>query len=61
MLIERARLLGTTQALITNETINPPQRKRPRPSDPDPGPVIYDTGLDAGEGLWLRTGWAGRV
>ncbi len=24
------------------------------------GPAFYDTGLDAGEGLWLRSGWAGR-
>lgn len=23
-------------------------------------PSLYDTGLDASEGLWLRTGWAGR-
>ena len=23
-------------------------------------PALYDTGLDANEGLWLRTGWAGR-
>ncbi|MDQ1138468.1 hypothetical protein QE410_003267 [Microbacterium sp. SORGH_AS 1204] len=26
----------------------------------DPTPVLYDKGLDASEGLWLRTGWAGR-
>ncbi|MBN8207088.1 hypothetical protein JF550_14140 [Microbacterium esteraromaticum] len=24
------------------------------------GPSLYDTGLDATEGLWARTGWAGR-
>lgn len=24
------------------------------------GPVLYDTGLDSAEGLWLRSGWAGR-
>lgn len=24
------------------------------------GPVLYDTALSADEGLWLRTGWAGR-
>lgn len=23
-------------------------------------PRLYDTGLDAGEGLWVRAGWAGR-
>ena len=22
--------------------------------------TLYDTGLDPAEGLWLRTGWAGR-
>lgn len=27
--------------------------------EPD-GPTLHDTGLDAREGLWLRTGWAGR-
>lgn len=25
------------------------------------GPALYDNGLDPGEGLWLRTGWAGRA
>lgn len=25
------------------------------------GPALYDTGLDASEGLWLRSGWAGRT
>lgn len=29
------------------------------PDEPN-GPALYDTGLDANEGLWLRTGWAGR-
>ena len=24
------------------------------------GPVLYDTELSTDEGLWLRTGWAGR-
>lgn len=24
------------------------------------GPALYDTGLDASEGLWQRAGWAGR-
>ena len=33
---------------------------RPALTEPDPGPVLYDTGLDAAEGLWLRSGWAGR-
>ena len=41
---------------------------RPAPAPPAPtppeqptGPALYDTGLDASEGLWLRTGWAGRA
>lgn len=35
---------------------------KPRPvfTEPDPGPELYGTGLDAGEGLWLGAGWAGR-
>ena len=33
---------------------------RPALTEPDPGPTLYDTGLDAREGLWLRQGWAGR-
>jgi hypothetical protein len=27
----------------------------------DPTPALYDKGLDATEGLWLRTGWAGHA
>ena len=61
VLIGRAGLLSTAQAFITHEAINPPQQRQSRLSDPDPGPVIYDTGLDTTEGLWLRTGWAGRA
>lgn len=34
--------------------------RRPQHTEPDPGPVLYDTGLDATEGLWIRSGWAGR-
>ena len=33
---------------------------RPALTEPEPGPTLYDTGLDASEGLWLRQGWAGR-
>lgn len=35
----------------------------PQPITPDDeplGPTLYDTGIDAREGLWLRSGWAGR-
>jgi hypothetical protein len=30
------------------------------PEEPD-GPALYDTALTAEEGLWTRTGWAGRT
>lgn len=33
---------------------------RPRHTEPASGPALYDTGLTADEGLWLRAGWAGR-
>lgn len=40
---------------------DPPEPPQPIPTSDEPlGPARYDTGLDAGEGLWLRTGWAGR-
>jgi hypothetical protein len=33
----------------------------PAPSAEEPiGPALYDTGLNAEEGLWHRSGWAGR-
>jgi hypothetical protein len=38
----------------------PAETPRPALTEPDPGPVLYDTGLNAAEGLWLRSGWAGR-
>lgn len=34
---------------------------RPALTEPDPGPVLYDTGLSAEEGLWLRAGTAGNA
>ncbi len=37
----------------------PTPTPREEPDEPV-SPVLYDNGLDAGEGLWLRTGWAGR-
>ena len=30
-------------------------------ADEREGPALYDTGLEATEGLWVRTGWAGRT
>lgn len=35
-------------------------RSRPQFTEPDPGPEIYGTALTAEEGLWTRSGWAGR-
>lgn len=33
------------------------------PDEPDDqvSHLVYDTGLDASEGLWARSGWAGRA
>lgn len=48
--LERALSLAHTE---------PKPEPTTEPEEPH-GPTLYDTGLDAGEGLWLRTGWAGR-
>lgn len=61
VLFERAGLLHTAHTMITPEVLAPPRVTRPRYTDPDPGPELYGTGLDASEGLWLRTGWGGRA
>lgn len=37
-----------------------PQKSPPKPREEPDGPALYGTGLDAGEGLWERAGWAGR-
>lgn len=60
VLLERAGLLHTAHGFVTNDVLHPPRPRRPRMSEPAPGPAVYDTALDAAEGLWLRTGWAGR-
>lgn len=59
VLIERAGLLHTANTMPIkhpHDTLT----QRPRFTEPDRGPVLYDTGLDPGEGLWLHNGWAGR-
>ena len=39
----------------------PPAPTQPAPAAEEPiGPVLYDTGLSTDEGLWHRSGWAGR-
>lgn len=45
--------------LIDSPTQGPTHDVRDAPDDAT-SPALYDTGLDAAEGLWLRTGWAGR-
>lgn len=37
-----------------------PRHQQPLIKEEPDGPALYDTGLDATEGLWERTGWAGR-
>lgn len=40
----------------------PTELATPAPPPEQPlGPALYDTGLDANEGLWTRSGWAGRA
>ncbi|MDA3146603.1 hypothetical protein JSO19_04340 [Leucobacter sp. UCMA 4100] len=34
--------------------------RRSQQTESGPGPVLYGTGLDSNEGLWLRSGWGGR-
>ena len=52
--IDHAISLATTAPTTPSETAT-------EPDDEPLGPTLYDTGLDATEGLWLRTGWAGRA
>lgn len=49
-----------TRVLKQHETRPRTINQRPVVREPEPGPALYDTGLDAAEGLWLRSGWAGR-
>lgn len=52
--------IGQVHAFIAGSPPQGPQPEREEVIDEPTGPALYDTGLDAGEGLWLRTGWAGR-
>lgn len=47
--------------VLADHKHRPTQKTRPALTEPDPGPVLYDTGLTAEEGLWLRSGTAGNV
>ncbi|WP_437585006.1 IS1249 family transposase [Paramicrobacterium sp. CJ85] len=42
-------------------TKNKPPEQANEEHHPDETPSLYDTGLTAEEGLWTRTGWAGRT
>lgn len=62
-------LSGALRFAVEDESLpsNPAHELVPPPppiSDPDadgtPEPFPYDTGLSAEEGLWSRSGWAGR-
>lgn len=46
--------------ILAEHQQQPAKATRPRFTEPDPGPVTYDTGLDPAEGLWERKGWAGQ-
>ncbi|WP_292697589.1 hypothetical protein [Microbacterium sp. 69-10] len=48
-----------TLALAPGPEPEPDNDQHDEPEDIG-GPALYDTGLDAGEGLWHRSGWAGR-
>lgn len=61
VLLQRARLLETAHDFITTEVLTPRSPQRPRHTEPEPGPALYDTGISDEEGLWTRTGWAGRA
>lgn len=52
------RQLPLEQAITLAQTAEH-HEPEPEPDEPD-GPALYDTALTAEEGLWTRTGWAGR-
>ncbi|CAH0176834.1 hypothetical protein SRABI83_01328 [Arthrobacter sp. Bi83] len=47
--------------LIQDRHYGPAKTKASAPTERDPGPELYSTGLSPEEGLWHRTGWAGRT
>lgn len=47
--------------LLSQHQNQPAPPARPAHTEPDPGPALYDTGISAEEGLWTRSGWAGRA
>ncbi|WP_426625850.1 IS1249 family transposase [Leifsonia sp. McL0607] len=58
--VEWFLLLKEVPIESAHEYADPPASPQPRPVAEKPdGPALYDTSLDAGERLWLRSGWAG--
>ena len=54
--------IGLDEALTLALTPATPEADNDQPDEAEDigGPALYDTGLDATEGLWERAGWAGR-
>lgn len=52
--------LPLNEAVALAEPTTPPAPANADTTDEPDGPGLYDTGLDATEGLWSRAGWAGR-
>jgi hypothetical protein len=52
--LEHALTLATARPVTTTSETEPEPENEPL------GPALYGTGLDHSEGLWLRSGWAGR-
>lgn len=47
--------------LIETSHYRPAKRTTQTLQEQEPGPELYSTGLSPDEGLWHRTGWAGRT
>lgn len=52
--------LTEAHEFINGSPLTTPETETKKPVEDPSRPALYDTGLDATEGLWLRTGWAGR-
>ncbi|GAA3585167.1 hypothetical protein GCM10022198_05570 [Klugiella xanthotipulae] len=44
---------------LIQHTPEPAPDNTTEPAEQTDQPPLYDTGLDASEGLWVRAGWAG--
>ena len=61
VLVDRAGLLHTAHSFPAQSPTHAEIKHRPRFTESNPGPALYDTGLAGEEGLWVRHGWAGRA